>query len=206
MTRKALSLRPLQTVVRRHAGFIRRLETLYAEMDAHYGVVAAWQDFECRGCDDNCCRTRFDHHTLVEVTGLYQGYLALPHEVQSRVARRAHAYCRAMPTTTPHGQPFRCMCPLNEDARCLLYAQRPMICRLHGIPHALRHPRKGLITGTGCHIFESSCRKKEVKRLDRTPLYRAMAALEGELRRATDFREVVRLTVAEMIVRFEKAP
>jgi hypothetical protein len=95
------------------------------------------------------------------------------------------------------------MCPLNIDARCLLYRERPMICRLHGIPHVMRHPFKGLITGTGCHIFEASYRQNGGKPLDRTPIYRTLAGLEKTLRRDSGIESPVRLTVAQMILCFE---
>ena len=192
----------LQTLLRRHDALIRKLETLYAEMDAAYEAIAHAHDFICRGCEDNCCLTRFDHHTLVEVVGLYRGFLRLPDDQRRRVARRAEVYCRALRTDAPQGRPFRQLCPLNRQTRCLLYAQRPMICRLHGIPHLLRHPRQGLMTGTGCHMFEAACKRSDGPRLDRTPFYAAMAGLEKALRQVSGWDQPVRLTVAEMIASF----
>ena len=78
-----------------------------------------------------------------------------------------------------------------------------MICRLHGIPHIMRHPYKGLITGTGCHIFEAIGRTGNGSPLNRTPHYIALANLEKALRNATGIETPLRLTVAQMIVCFE---
>lgn len=199
-----LSLIQLQDILLRHSEAIRRLRSFYAEMDASYTAAADSYGFECRGCDDNCCLTRFYHHTLVEVTGLYSGYLNLPVDQRRIVTRRARDYCRAMSEDDRRNQPLRHLCPLNQDTQCLLYNERPMICRLHGIPHAMRHPRKGLITGTGCHIYEATCRPGNGHPLDRTPLYTTMAHLEKQLRHLTGIDTPVRLTVAQMIVCFEE--
>lgn len=199
-----LSLIQLQDILLRHSDAIQRLRSLYAEMDANYTSTADSYKFECRGCDDNCCLTRFYHHTLVEVAGLYSGYLNLPEDQRRAVARRARDYYRTLDEDDRQDQPLRHLCPLNLDTKCLLYNERPMICRLHGIPHAMQHPRKGLITGTGCHIFEASCRPGSGHPLDRTPLYTAMAHLEKRLRHLTGIDTPVRLTVAQMIVCFEE--
>ena len=67
----------------------------------------------------------------------------------------------------------------------------------------MRHPARGLITGTGCHMFEASCHQAAGHPLDRTPLYSAMAMLEKSLRRASGIESRVRLTIAEMILVFE---
>ena len=107
------------------------------------------------------------------------------------------------------GQPAdglrRRICPLNIDTMCILYRERPMICRLHGIPHVMRHPAKGMITGTGCHIFEASHGQSSGHPLDRTPIYTAMARLERTLRRNSGIEAPVRLTVAQMILCFENS-
>ncbi len=89
-------------------------------------------------------------------------------------------------------------CPLWQDERCRLYAHRPMICRLHGLPHRLWRPDGVEQTGPGCDEFHRCC-GAAVQRLDRTPLYRQLALLEGELRQACGVRERIRMTGAEMI-------
>lgn len=200
----SLSLIRLQDILHRQADAIRQLETLYAEMDASYAVAADRSGFECRGCEDNCCLTRFYHHTLVEVAGLFAGYRQLPEAQRRLVTKRARDYCHALNANDKSHGMQRQLCPLNLDTRCLLYRERPMICRLHGIPHVIRHPTRGLISGTGCHIFEATCRPDSRNPLDRTPLYTAMARLEQSLRHATGIETPVRLTIAQMMVYFEE--
>ena len=200
--RTTLTSALLNRILERHANALERLAALYDEMDAAYGAVAQSYGFQCRGCEDNCCRTRFYHHTLLEAADLLKGYRELPECQQASIIERARAYCRALNASTHHGQPLRHLCPLNSDTRCLLYRQRPMICRLHGIPHVMRHPTRGLITATGCHMFEASCGQADGHPLDRTPLYAAMAMLEKSLRQASGIENPVRLTIAEMILVF----
>ncbi len=192
----------LNRILERHSDALEGLAALYDEMDAAYGAVAQRYGFQCRGCEDNCCRTRFYHHTLLEAAGLLMGYRELPECQKASIIERARAYCRALKASAHLDRPLRHLCPLNSDERCLLYRQRPMICRLHGIPHVMRHPRRGLIAGTGCHLFEASCSQAAGHPLDRTPLYAAMAMLEKSLRQASGIESPVRLTIAEMILIF----
>ena len=201
----SLSRIHLQRILRDHPDALHRLEALYGEMDTAYDAAAAGYGFDCRGCADSCCRTRFYHHTLVEVAGLLRGYKELPEEQQQAVAARARSYCRALQASEQNLRPLDRLCPLNVDTRCLLYRQRPMICRLHGIPHSMRHPTRGVVTGTGCHLCETSRPQSEGQPLDRTPLYTAMAGLERSLRQASGIDSPVRLTIAQMVLIFEDA-
>ncbi|MGD9332519.1 MAG: hypothetical protein PVJ53_14490 [Desulfobacterales bacterium] len=199
----SLSRLQLHRILLRQADAVQRLATLYDEMDVRYAAAAENSGFECQGCDDNCCRTRFYHHTLVEIVGLFSGYRKLPENQRGRILARARDYCRRMNAGDKDNRPQGQLCPLNLDTRCLLYGERPMICRLHGIPHVMRHPLRGLISGPGCHMFETVCRPDGGNVLDRTPLYTAMANLEKSLRSTTGFETPVRLTIAQMIVCFE---
>ena len=61
----------------RCAPFMDRLETVYAAMDRKYEEAATYYGFHCTGCKDNCCRTRFYHHTLLEYLHLMKGYDSL---------------------------------------------------------------------------------------------------------------------------------
>ena len=166
--------------------FIDRLHRLYADMDRAYETVAETYGFVCRGCADNCCRTRFHHHTLLEYFDLNDACRRLAADRQRAVNDRV--------AMREAGAP----CPLWQDERCLVYARRPMICRLHGLPHRLHRPDGTAQTGPGCDAFHRCC-GPALQRLDRTPFYRQMAALEGELRQALDFGGRVCMTVAEMI-------
>lgn len=177
-----------------------RIAALYQRMDAAYKPVAEHYGFVCRGCEDNCCLTRFRHHTLVEYAYLRQGLRGLDIALQREVGVRAQDYRLALQAAESRNTPFRHWCPLSQDGRCILYAFRPMICRLHGLPHYLRHPARGLIQGPGCHIFEAQCPTDPARPLDRSELYKALAGLEQAARQTTGFRAPIGMTVADMIL------
>lgn len=179
---------------------------LFAQMDAAYGNAAKNAGFVCNGCKDNCCRTRFYHHTLMELLYLKSGLAALPPLPQQRIMDRADAAARQMETLEHQGRPVRVMCPLNEQDRCILYAHRPMICRLHGIPNAMRRPDGRILTGPGCDDYYLQCGPAGGDPLDRTPLYTAMADLERRLRDRLGFTGKIKLTVAQMILKDSVTP
>ncbi len=180
-----------------------RIAADYARMDAAYDTAAAHVGFTCSGCEDNCCRTRFRHHTLIEYAYLRQGFEGLGAGHRRRVGADARRYLKALQEAESQGNPFRHWCPLNHDGRCILYPYRPMICRLHGLPHILHHPVRGMIQGTGCHVFEQACRRLAPRLLDRTGIYQRLAGLERAVRQATGFSAPLGMTVAEMILAME---
>jgi Fe-S-cluster containining protein len=173
---------------------------LFAQMDADYDRTAAKAGFVCNGCEDNCCRTRFYHHTLVELLYLQSGLVALSPRQQRRIRERARTAAGQMEALEREGRPVRVMCPLNEEGRCILYGHRPMICRLHGIPNTLRRPDGRILTGPGCDDYYLQCGPADGAPLDRTPLYAAMADLERRLRDRLGFNSKIKLTVARMIL------
>ncbi|MBW1898368.1 MAG: hypothetical protein JRI61_04830 [Deltaproteobacteria bacterium] len=59
------------------APFFIRLQKIYSNMDEQYRQTAEYYGFNCRGCDDNCCRTLFFHHTHIEFFYLMEGIDAL---------------------------------------------------------------------------------------------------------------------------------
>lgn len=177
-----------------------RLEDLFGEMSRQYDAVADAYGFHCDGCTDSCCLTRFSHHTLVELLMLHRGVDALP--PTARAAARGRAGKAVGMAAGSDGQWARTPCPLMEDGRCMVYPFRPMICRLHGLPHELHHPVRGIIQGPGCRVFDLACNGRIHRRLDRTPLYRRLAELEQSLRQATGFDGRICMTVAEMVHRF----
>jgi hypothetical protein len=172
---------------------------LFSDMDRAYAQVAEQSGFECRGCDDNCCRTRFYHHTLIELLYLRSGLAALPPALQGRIKDQAHEVCRQMGALDRRGGLIRVMCPLNDQGRCVLYAHRPMICRLHGIPHGLRRPDGRILAGPGCDDYYTQCGNSDRAHLDRTPLYTVMADLECRLRGQLGVNRKIKMTVAEMV-------
>ncbi len=181
------------------APFRDRLQALYARMDRAYQAAARCYGFDCQGCDESCCRTRFDHHTLLEYLYLREGLARLAPEVQAAVRRRAAEVCCETAALERQGLPIRVMCPLNQDGRCRLYAFRPMICRLHGIPHELRPPGRPVSYGPGCPLFSKRHARQAYVAFDRSPLYARMARLEQEIRRSLGFGARLKMTVAEML-------
>ncbi len=144
--------------------------------------------------------SRFFHHTLLEVLYLKEGLAALAPQVLAGVMARAESVVAQTIALEKSDQPVRLMCPLNEAGRCILYAHRPMICRLHGIAHMLRRPDGQVQTGSGCDDFYLQCGPSPGGRLDRTPLYVAMAQLERQLRAELSFSRKIKMTIAEIIL------
>jgi len=185
-----------------YAPFLDRFKIIFASMDRKYKESADYYDFNCTGCEDNCCFTRFFHHTLLEYLYIMEGYGTLDHEKQVEVKRRALEVCRKNDEAEEKGMPVRVMCPLNFDGLCLIYDYRPMICRLHGIPHELQRPGQSIMYSPGCDTFTKQCQEKELFKFDRTPFYVEMAELEKELRQSVGVRQKIKLTVAQMLVMF----
>ena len=180
--------------------YLKQLATLFDTMDREYQLTAQAYGFECKGCRDNCCLTRFYHHTLLEYLYLMKGYRGLEKKRQVKIRSRAREVCAQTGTADQYNSPALRMCPLNFEDRCILYNHRPMICRLHGIPHQLYHPAKGLRHGPGCDEFAHLCGKKEYVPFDRTPFYSGIAELEKDLRKEMNANQKIKLTIAQMII------
>ena len=177
--------------------------TILERMDQAYQETAIRYGFVCPGCTDNCCETRFYHFTLLEYLLLRKGFSTLDADTRNRLGALAGEVCRLHQAADAAGDPVRVMCPLNDGGRCTLYQYRPMICRLHGVPHCLSRPDGRMQVGPGCALFESQCGQSRAYRLDRTPHYQAMAALEKQLRDSVGpdgFRGRIRMTVAEILL------
>jgi Fe-S-cluster containining protein len=184
------------------APFLERLKIIFSAMDKKYQEAADHYSFYCTGCDDNCCFTRFFHHTLLEYFYIMEGYNTLVNEKQVEVKQRALEVCRKTREAGEKGVPVRLMCPLNVNNLCLIYTYRPMICRLHGIPHVLQRPGQGVLYAPGCEVFIERCQQKEPFKFDRTPIYREMAELEKELKQTIGITQKIKMTVAQMLVTF----
>jgi hypothetical protein len=179
---------------------IDRLKQIYSAMDSAYHQAADAYGFVCDGCCDNCCRTRFYHHTIIEYIYLIEGFDTLPPEKQNEVRLRALKVVEETAEADHHGATVRLMCPLNFDELCILYPYRPMICRLHGIPHELKRPGENPVYAPGCENFDRRCADKRYFKFDRTPFYRQVAMLEQEAKQTLDFDGKIRMTVAEMLL------
>ena len=176
-----------------------QLQALYADMDRAYTAAARYYGFDCRGCSDNCCLTRFCHHTVLEYSYVATGWRGLTGEQRATALAKAAAIEGQAPVAAPGGESGRFMCPLNVDNRCSLYAFRPMICRLHGIPHELHTPGRPKHYGPGCEMFNRHCGQKAYTRFDRTPFYIRLASLEKEVRATLAISGKFKMTVARMI-------
>ncbi len=182
--------------------FLERLKIIYSAMDKKYQEAADYYNFHCTGCDDNCCFTRFYHHTLLEYFYIREGYHTLVNEKKVEVKHKALEICRKTREADEKGVPVRLMCPLNVNNLCLIYTYRPMICRLHGIPHVLQRPGQGVLYAEGCEVFTEQCQGKERFEFDRTPFYIEMAELEKELKQAVGMTQKIKMTVAQMLATF----
>jgi Fe-S-cluster containining protein len=191
------------TARHRYLPLLSRLESLFDEMDRTYTAVADQYGFRCDGCADNCCLTRFFHHTLLEYMYLMEGMHRLASDDRQAILTKASAACKGVAAADQGKDAPRIMCPLNQDGQCSLYPYRPMICRLHGIPHELHRPGGTAIKQPGCDAFFEHCRrsgKSVYIPFDRTPFYRQMAMLEKDLRLAMGYTDKINLSIAQMLV------
>jgi Fe-S-cluster containining protein len=183
-----------------YAAFIDRLKQIFTAMDRAYNRAADPYGFTCDGCADNCCRTRFYHHTVIEYTYIIEGFNTLTLKKQNEVKSRVLTVVDETARADNSAAAVRLMCPLNFDELCILYPYRPMICRLHGIPHELQKPGQNPVYGPGCETFDRRCGRQSYFKFDRTPFYRDVAILEQEVKQTLGFAGKIRMTVAEMIL------
>lgn len=186
------------------APFWEALEKLFAVMNAKYDQVASCYGFQCRGCDDNCCKTRFYHHTYLEVFYLKKGLDELNPQIKGQVISGAADICsEERKNTGEENVHARIMCPANIDGRCMVYKYRPMICRLHGIPSEWTFPsptgKNRTVISSGCEEFERQTKKRDYLKFDRTPLYMEMSLLEKRFKRHFGFNQKIKMTVAQII-------
>ena len=181
-----------------YQAYIEKLEEIYEEMDRCYDRAAERYAFQCTGCEDSCCLTLFHHHTLVEFLYLAFGLHGLDQQALAEVNQEASRVKQYV--SKAREKPIRAMCPLNQAGRCRLYAYRPMICRLHGIPHQLQQPGRKVARGSGCHVFSEHYLHLPYQPFDRTPHYLQMAELEKALRIETGYRQRLKVTVADMVL------
>jgi len=182
------------------AGFLKQLRAIYSSMDLKYHEAAEHYGFNCTGCEDNCCLTRFYHHTVLEYLYIIKEFNKLDTEKQIKIKARAREVRRKSIEADRKGKPVRQMCPLNDNGRCILYSSRPMICRLHGIPHELHKPGRNITYGPGCESFSKQFGEKNYFRFDRTPFYIQMASLEKNLKQAAGIERKIKMTVADMLI------
>lgn len=179
-----------------------RLERLYHEMDSAWDKAASHYGFQCNGCDDNCCETEFYHHTFIEKAYLLHGFSQLPLPITIAARRVAQKVCTKRGIAAKKGEQIRIMCPLNHEARCTLYRFRPMICRLHGIPHEVLKPGCSPVLSPGCRAGSSLFNASEYIQFDRTPFYAEMAEIEREyLTKVVGRLTRTKQTIAQMLAK-----
>jgi Fe-S-cluster containining protein len=182
-----------------------RLAELYARMDAAYATSAAAIGLSCAGCADNCCESHFRHHTYIEWLDLAAGFAALPEARRKDILAAAEEWLRIHQGALPGMRP-RVPCPLciseGGALSCGLYAHRPMVCRLHGVPNVLKRPDGQQAAFPGCDRAQDLARTCEPALLDRTPLLTEMARLEMDLLGRERMAKLPRvdLSIAEMLL------
>ncbi|MBF0301488.1 MAG: hypothetical protein HQK73_00475 [Desulfamplus sp.] len=196
-----------------------RLSNLYTKMDRAWDKTASLYGFKCNGCDENCCETEFYHHTLVEKAYLLKAFDKLPVPAVIAAKKRAQKVCTKRDIAAKKGESIRVMCPLNQDGKCILYNFRPMICRLHGIPHEILKPSQSSVSSSvlppslnsipnpavlnpGCKVGYELFNASGYIKFDRTPFYSEMAAIEKDyLTKVIGRVTRIRQTIAQMLVK-----
>lgn len=116
-------------------------------------METAGRHIRCRPGCSGCCRGLFDI-TLMDAALLRRGFELLPEKARASALAKARARLDELQERWPgFGPPYllnhlpdeewtempeedATPCPLlGGDGRCLVYAWRPMTCRLHGLPN-----------------------------------------------------------------------
>jgi len=176
----------------------KALKALYTNMDKTWNKIASGYPFNCNGCEDNCCTSLFFHHTYIEKAYLYHGFNKLDQYQKKIILDRADIYIKKTLSKNLKINSLKIICPVNENGRCLLYPFRPMICRLHGLPHELCKPGAEPVKGPGCKagLFDD----KPYIKFDRTLFYQQMAQVEMKFRQDFNKTEKIKETIAQMLV------
>lgn len=178
---------------------LKRTEEIFRAIDSIYSAAGQFYGFTCQGCGDNCCVTKFHHHTFIEELYLAEGLKRLDEENKKDIIARAENVVK-IHNASP--EDVSVMCPLNEKGMCILYEYRPMICRIHGVPYEVHKRDMSIEYGIGCYRFMSEKVGEQMKYfpLNRTMFYVEMARLEKEARERFDFKGDYSKTTAEMIL------
>ncbi len=128
---------------------------LLGEVDVWFTAClqAGGSTLACRGGCSACCRALFDI-SLLDAWLLKEAFSCLAKDVQSLVLSRCQPRLAELRSRWPSlDNPYflnslpeeewlsmpeedQAACPLlDESGRCMIYASRPLICRLHGLPN-----------------------------------------------------------------------
>lgn len=174
------------------------LADLYKEMDAAWDKTAQAHEFQCNGCEDNCCKSLFFHHTHIEKDYLLYGFSQLASDQQQVVKKLAQEYYEQTFVQADEAESKKLFCPVNEDGKCLLYDYRPMICRLHGVPHELIRPNAFPLRGPGCEAGNFGSDPQPL--LNRTPFYQQLAQIEMEYKTTTGKTTRLKESIAQILL------
>jgi len=138
----------MQKIINQYQELLKDLDRWFAESMEHAGEQIACH----QGCS-GCCRGLFEI-SLLDACLLQQGFKLLETEKQAQILDKARNRLNALQLIWPEFQhPFilnrlphndwqempeedETPCPLlADDGLCLVYAHRPMTCRLHGLPN-----------------------------------------------------------------------
>jgi Fe-S-cluster containining protein len=179
--------------------FFERLESICFSIDEKYNEAAGHYGFQCTGCDENCCMTHFYHHTHIEFFYIVKGLRTLSDGQKQDILTQAKIVCENTEKNNGKPEPPKLMCPLNIKGKCIVYRNRPMICRMHGIPHELKKPGAPVHYGKGCNLFMENNLHKGYFPFDRTPFYFQIARLENEMKERVGLKNKFKKTIAEML-------
>jgi len=183
--------------------YAHQVAHIYQKMDQAYSESADAYDFVCNGCEDNCCNTRFFHHTHIEFGYLIEGLKHIPIQKQNQIIEKADHVCKESQSLMASNKHVWLMCPLNEQGKCVLYEHRPMICRLHGIAHELKVPGQPVQYSPGCDAFSLHFKilnLNDYYTFDRTPHYMRMGKLEHQFMAEYHITKRFKKTIAEMLI------
>jgi Fe-S-cluster containining protein len=179
--------------------FNNKLDKLYIKMDKAFETAASHYGFICNGCEDNCCKSFFYHHTFIEKDYLLSIANDFSPDKKIALKKNAEIYLDVISygNTEFKEKP---LCPLNKNSKCVLYNQRPMICRLHGIPHHLNIPGKDITKNPGCNAGLTFFNSTKYFPFDRIPFYQEMAEIEKEYRQKFTKSGKIKQTIAHMLL------
>ncbi len=173
-------------------------------MDKAYDKTASHYGFKCNGCEDNCCKSFFYHHTYIEKDYLLNKANKFSRDKKVSLKKQAEQYLKAIALNIQDTKNEKPLCPLNKKDKCILYNQRPMICRLHGVPHHLNIPGREIKQNPGCDAGKPFFDSKDYYSFDRIPYYKEMAKIEKEYREVFSKSGVksakIKQTIAHMLL------
>ncbi|HXY62600.1 MAG TPA: YkgJ family cysteine cluster protein [Nitrospirota bacterium] len=151
----------MQRIVKKYAKFLERSSDKFREATSKHGVGCK------RGCNE-CCSVGFFDITLLDAIHLRAALKNIPADIRNRVISKANeqldilenkkAFSRKDPLLKSLSaidsisrRSAKMQCPaLDDNGGCLIYNQRPHICRIFG--PTIRGPRRA-IRLEGCGYF-----------------------------------------------------